>query len=425
MQTLRRRLALENAALLSEHDNAAAISNSTTSTAVGTNTSGTSTSGTTGGMNRVPSFYTSRSLVNLSGLNVADPAPVVVVGAGSHSSTSHSSSAGSSVGYSSNATSTNTGSGMAGSAVDLNTAIGEAKKALERQAEMSGSGASSLRRSNSYIDELEREDEVSRAVLRAIAEDRQQRGSRSRYVQSAREHMLADAGAGGNTSTTSISSGSSSTTPRVPSGGAINSSYTSTSTSGMHHVPTSPIDLPSPSMIAAITSNNPAITTPYEAAVATASLTPTMGYRRVHTFQEQLSDYDFYSISAQGNGTGTSGTNNGGSGSGYYHNGHGTSTSNGAIASGGGTSGMIAMNRSDRGSFGSNSDLLMQQGDGKAYIVDQTDSAYISVMSREPSNTNLSAMQFVSIASGNSQTDLQRQQQQLQPGQSPATNIQK
>jgi hypothetical protein len=59
----------------------------------------------------------------------------------------------------------------------------------------------------------------------------------------------------------------------------------------------------------------------------------------------------------------------------------------------------------------------MHQGDGKAYVVDQTDSDYISIMSREPSNSNLSAMQYVHTPLGgysNSQSDL-----------SPANNIQK
>lgn len=57
VQSLRRRLALENAALSSEE---------------------VVTSGKLGFLNRVPSFYTSRSIVNLSGLNVGDPQPVIL-----------------------------------------------------------------------------------------------------------------------------------------------------------------------------------------------------------------------------------------------------------------------------------------------------------------------------------------------------------
>lgn len=61
VQSLRRRLALENAALSSEEEQ---------------------TKGKLGFLNRVPSFYTSRSIVNLSGLSVSDPQPVVISSGG-------------------------------------------------------------------------------------------------------------------------------------------------------------------------------------------------------------------------------------------------------------------------------------------------------------------------------------------------------
>lgn len=59
VQSLRRRLALENTALSAEEEE---------------------TKGKLGFLNRVPSFYTSRSIVNLSGLSVSDPQPVVISG---------------------------------------------------------------------------------------------------------------------------------------------------------------------------------------------------------------------------------------------------------------------------------------------------------------------------------------------------------
>lgn len=60
VQKLRRRVALENVALHDESEKA---------------------SGKVG-LNRVPSFYTSRSIVNLSGLSVSDPLPVVLSSSG-------------------------------------------------------------------------------------------------------------------------------------------------------------------------------------------------------------------------------------------------------------------------------------------------------------------------------------------------------
>ena len=57
VQGLRRKLALENMALTSEE---------------------LDSKGKIGFLNRVPSFYTSRSIVNLSGLSVSDPQPVVI-----------------------------------------------------------------------------------------------------------------------------------------------------------------------------------------------------------------------------------------------------------------------------------------------------------------------------------------------------------